>query len=33
MGEWVGGGSEGARKTVFVLQTTTGDPFIVSPEI
>ena len=32
MGEW-GGGREGGRKIVFVLQTTIGDPCFVSPEI
>ena len=34
MGEWGGGCQrEGGRKIAFVLQTTTGDPCIVSPEI
>ena len=34
MGKWRGGGGgEGGRKIFFVLQTTAGDPCIVSPEM
>ena len=35
MGNWGrgGGGREGGRKMFFVLQTTAGDPCIVSPEM
>ena len=31
MGKW--GGGEGGRKIFLVLQTTAGDPCIVSPEM
>lgn len=34
IGEWEGGeGREGGRKIFSALQTSTGDPCIVSPEI